>query len=329
MKNWKKYASLLLALIMCLSMAACGGKISIKDLEGYWYPVEGIGSTTSVLTCIYVDGSAGTWEEYDQYGDPTGYTGGASTDGEVLTLTDVPLIGEVAIPVGDADTLVTDTGETYWIKGVPDFMEKPVVAPATIENIVIDDSVEYDYSGLLGTWSGEYGSVLAVEMFDDGRAHFTFSDANGDWVAAGIFQYAKEYDRVYAHNDYDGIAYMCSFDDDGTMHIESFCAFVKVSDDVPGETSGDNGADLSVLTGSWLLDNEPDAKTTIAIDDGNWILWEQEEDGMWGMADGGTINALGDGQYEAVSTINDGKHDLTLFDGHEMYWDGYYFEKSE
>ena len=55
-----KYASLLLALIMCLSMAACGGKISIKDLEGYWYPVEGIGSTTSVLTYIYVDGSAGT-----------------------------------------------------------------------------------------------------------------------------------------------------------------------------------------------------------------------------------------------------------------------------
>lgn len=25
MKRWKKYAALLLALIMCLSMAACGG----------------------------------------------------------------------------------------------------------------------------------------------------------------------------------------------------------------------------------------------------------------------------------------------------------------
>ena len=44
MKNWKKHTSLLLALIMCLSMAACGGKVSIEDLEGFWYPLEGLGS---------------------------------------------------------------------------------------------------------------------------------------------------------------------------------------------------------------------------------------------------------------------------------------------
>ena len=33
MKRWKKYAALLLALIMCLSMAACGGKGSMEDFE--------------------------------------------------------------------------------------------------------------------------------------------------------------------------------------------------------------------------------------------------------------------------------------------------------
>lgn len=37
---------------------------------------------------------------------------------------DVPLIGDVEIPIGDKDTLLTDTGETYRIKGEPDFMEK-------------------------------------------------------------------------------------------------------------------------------------------------------------------------------------------------------------
>ena len=60
MKRWKPYASLLLALMMCLSLAACGGggdvsmdeEISIEDLEGFWYPAEGIGETTSVLTGI-------------------------------------------------------------------------------------------------------------------------------------------------------------------------------------------------------------------------------------------------------------------------------------
>lgn len=126
--------SLMLALILCLSLAACGkkdskerevsykeviddGEISIEDLEGFWYPVEGIGSTMSVLTCIYIDGTAGTWEEYDQYGDPTEYTGDVYTDGTVLTLTDVPLMGDVEAPIGDADTLLDDTGEIYWIKG--------------------------------------------------------------------------------------------------------------------------------------------------------------------------------------------------------------------
>ena len=57
MKNWKKFASLLLALVMCLSLAACGdngsnggevsndGEITLDDLVGYWSPVEGLGST--------------------------------------------------------------------------------------------------------------------------------------------------------------------------------------------------------------------------------------------------------------------------------------------
>lgn len=143
MKSLKKYMALLLALLMCLSMAACGekedvhdedviynedvsydGDISIEDLEGFWYPLEGLGSTMSVLTCIYLDGAAETWEEYDEYGDPTGYTGGAYTDGSFLTLTDVPLIGDVEIPIGDANTLVDETGEPYWIKGEPDYKEK-------------------------------------------------------------------------------------------------------------------------------------------------------------------------------------------------------------
>ena len=143
MKSLIKYMALLLALLMCLSMAACGekedvhdedviynedvsydGDISIEDLEGFWYPLEGLGSTMSVLTCIYLDGAAETWEEYDEYGDPTGYTGGAYTDGSFLTLTDVPLIGVVEIPIGDANTLVDETGEPYWIKGEPDYKEK-------------------------------------------------------------------------------------------------------------------------------------------------------------------------------------------------------------
>lgn len=190
MKSLKKYMALLLALLMCLSMAACGekdsyeeesydGEISIEDLEGFWYPAEGIGSTMSVLTSIYVDGAAETWEEYDEYGDPTGYTGGAYTDGSFLTLTDVPLIGDVDIPIGDADTLVDDTGEIYWIKGYPDFLEKPELS-----------SDFYGNWYLRGDYDSEYATVLTLN--EDG----TYSRYGSE----GTYTY-REYEQYVDNSD--------------------------------------------------------------------------------------------------------------------------------
>ena len=225
MKNWKKCTSLLLALIMCLSMAACGGdegevrndgEISIDDLVGYWSPVEGLGSTTSALICIYLDAANGIWEEYDQYGDRTGYTGAASTDGTILTLSDVPLIGDVEIPIGDADTLLTDTGETYWVKGYPDFMDKPELSSSYYGNwylrgdndseyatvLTLNEDGTYSWYGTEGTYTyrefdelvGDTGSsvfrreiALSASAFDmyylvsDGQVLVRWSDAsNGD-----------------------------------------------------------------------------------------------------------------------------------------------------
>ena len=183
MKNWKKYASLLSALTLCLSMAACGKTgsdkdnvisetetsyaeevISIGDLEGFWYPVGGIGSSTSILTSIYIDGSAGTWKEYDQYGDPTGNAGDAYTDGTVLTVANVSFFGEsenVEIPIGDANTLLDETGEVYWIKGQPDFIEKQ-------EQSNISGSWYYQ-----GDHTSEYQKVLTLN--EDGT--YTRGDA--------------------------------------------------------------------------------------------------------------------------------------------------------
>ena len=91
MKNWKKYAGLLLALVMCLSLAACGG-----DEEG---------------------------------------------------------------------------------------------APATIEGLVIDDPVEYDYSAFLGTWVGTDGTTLTVEKDSGEGAPFALLDRYGDPYTGGVLQY--------------------------------------------------------------------------------------------------------------------------------------------
>lgn len=198
MKHWKPYVSLLLALLLCLSLAACGenedvhdedviyhedvsydGDISIEDLEGFWYPIEGVGSTMSVLTCIYLDGASETWEEYDEYGDPTGYVGGAYTDGSFLTLTDVPLIGDVDIPIGDADTLLDDTGEIYWIKGYPDFMERPELS-----------SDFYGNWYLRGDSDSEYATVLT--LYEDGTYSLYGSE--------GTYTY-REYEQYVDYSD--------------------------------------------------------------------------------------------------------------------------------
>ena len=192
MKRWKPYASLLLALMMCLSLAACGGggdvsderdvsmdeEISIEDLVGFWYTAEGIGETTSVLICIYIDGTAGTWEEYDEYGELTGYSGDAYTDGIVLTLTDVPLIGDVDIPIGDADTLVTDTGEIYWIKGDPGFGAAP------------EPTAFYGNWYLRGDHDSEYATVLTLN--EDG----TYSRYGSE----GTYTY-REYEQYVDNSD--------------------------------------------------------------------------------------------------------------------------------
>lgn len=192
MKRWKSYASLLLALMMCLCLAACGGgeaaeeeevyyddEITIEDLEGFWYPVEGIGETTSVLTCIYIDGAAGTWEEYDEYGELTGCYGDAYTDGYTLTLTDVPLIGDVDIPIGDADTLVTDTGDIYWIKGDPGFGAAP------------DPTAFYGTWYLRGDHESEYATVLT--LYEDG----TYTRGDGE---EGTYTY-REFDEYGQDSD--------------------------------------------------------------------------------------------------------------------------------
>ena len=62
----------------------------------------------------------------------------------------MPLIGDVKISIGDADILVTDTGETYWIKSAPDFKEKP------------DSSVVFGRWYYQGDQDSEYAIILTL-----------------------------------------------------------------------------------------------------------------------------------------------------------------------
>ena len=176
MQRFKKYLGLFLALMMCLTLSACGSDedsyddvvvddetIDMHDLAGYWSPYEGLGNTNSVLTSIYLNGTDETWEEYDIYGMQTGSSGEAYTDGIVLTLKDVPLIGDVEIPIRDEDTLVDENGEVYWVKGDPGFKEEPQLS-----------------SSFYGNWylkgdTSEWATILTLN--EDGT--YTLNGTNG------------------------------------------------------------------------------------------------------------------------------------------------------
>ena len=141
--------------------------------------------------------------------------------------------------------------------------------PESIENLVIDDSVEYDYSNFFGTWLGEDGSVLIMEHIEDitNSERFMLSDANDELLASGNIQYVEEYGYVYAYNEHDGIARRCWFDEDNALHIDSVGTFSKVSGDTPGETMGDNADDLSSVDGGYPDDD----RGNLIRDDGDVV----------------------------------------------------------
>lgn len=354
MKRLGKGAALLLALVLCLSLVACGGDapdklktIVIDDSVEYDYSVflgTWLGEKDTVLVFwkesqedleeagverkgrIYytLSDANDNWiasgllqysEEYGCVYAHNDYDGHAykCQFGEDNTL-NISSFGAFTKVSGDVP------GETIG--------DQHALAPSIIDSLAIDDSVEYDYSVFLGTWLGEDDSVLAAEKYDDGRVYYTLSDANNDWIAGGLFQYVGEYDSVYAHNDYDGFSYLCSFNEDNTLNISSFSGtFTKVSGDVPGETIGDE-FDLTVLTGKWNLDGDEDAAIIIEITNGSWILWEQG-DGMWCPVDDGSIRAMGDGHCEALSENFELVHDVYLIGDSEIQWDDFYFQKME
>lgn len=206
-------------------------------------------------------------------------------------------------------------------------------APDTIEDLPIDDSIEYDYSSFIGTWIGENGNKLIIEDYsliveDYNRTRYELLDENDDYIAAGDLQYMEEYGYVYANNEYDGIAYRCEFDENNALSISSFGVFTKDADDTADDTADD--VDYTDLAGSWNLDGAADAESTLEIDEfGNWTLYERGyEEGDIAEVDCGTIKADDsgeEGQYLAVSTLfEDVVYDFVVADEGVIYWGGEY-----
>ena len=266
MKNLRKYAARLLALVLCLSLVACGGgapdkleTIVIDDSVEYDYSVFSgtwLGEADTVLVFREEDqenlDEAGverrprmyyTLSDANDEWIATGLLQYSEEHGCVYAHNDFDGIAYKCQLDEDNTLNISSFGAFTKVSGdVPGetIGDEYALVPSIIEDLALDDSVEYDYSIFLGTWLDEESSVLAVEEYDDGRVHYTLSDADDYGIAGGVFQYVEEYGYVYAYNDFDGIAYICWFDEDYTLNIDSVGSFTKVSGDVPGETIGDD-----------------------------------------------------------------------------------------
>lgn len=350
MKKWKQYAAILLALVMCLGLAACGG----DDEDTIPDTIKNLALNASVE--YDYSHFMGTWmgeddivlvmEHFDEYYNSerfelhdadnkllaSGSLQYVEEYGFVYAYNEQDCIAHICWINDDGSLYIDSFGSFTKVSGdVPGgaIGDVTVEPPMIIESLAIDDSVVYDYSAFLGTWLGAENTKLTAEDYGDGRIYYTLSDADDDYVAGGNLQYVEEYDCVYAYNDYDGFAYQCAFNEDGTLYIASFFGtFTKVSGDAPGDVVGD-ADDFTVLVGTWNLYGDEDATTVIDFTDGGWTLWELDSDGSWCLTDGGSLRAMGDGAYEALSEYYDVTYDMYLLEDNEMMWDGTYFAKSE
>lgn len=206
-------------------------------------------------------------------------------------------------------------------------------APDTIEDMPIDDSIEYDYSSFYGSWTGENGNRLIIEDYSqivDGYTgtRYELLDDNDEYIAAGNLQYMEEYGYVYANNEYDGIAYRCELDGNDALSICSLGTFTREAGDNTDDTAED--IDCTDLAGNWNLDGAADAVSTLEIDEfGNWKLYERGYvDGDIYEVDCGIIKAADsgeEGQYLAVSELfEDLVYDFVVADEGVIYWGGEY-----
>lgn len=214
------------------------------------------------------------------------------------------------------------------------------VIPDSIQDLVIDDTVPYDYSDLWGIWTGEDGSILLIEDYSlivDGsnRTRYELSDADDNLVTAGDFQYVEEYGCVYAGDQRTGAGHRCWFEGSDTLVIDSFGAFAKTANIPSGHVSdaGDGSdAGYGFLAGMWFRNADPDAEIAVNVyADGSWeLLTRPDADEAFFVDDDGIIyedTELED-TYYAVSSLHDGvSYEISVFDSETIFWDGDYYER--
>lgn len=215
-------------------------------------------------------------------------------------------------------------------------------APETLENIVLDDSIdgnlEDTYDEYLGYWYLEDNSYICVSE-NDGTYFYELYDANNDVISSGQLQYVKEYRCMYVYSEQEGIAHKCRIDrklfgseDDNMLYIGSFGTFGRESGYIEiigndwrttgivrdGGTITRNGEDTVVL----VCVHKADA--TFYYDTEDQTLFDSVDypitlgDNVWDMFKGSDFADLnGDGNSDVTMKFDDGGTEIKMV----WFWD--------
>lgn len=352
MKRWKKYMSLLLALVLCLSLMACGGgNDSVGEVEDDEDTAPATINNLVTDASVEYDYSAlmGTWTGEDDnilimkhVEDVTNSERFLlfGADNELLASGNIQYVEEYGYVYlynehdgiahicwfNEDDTLYIDSFGTFTkVSGdVPGETVGDDVAdaPLLLDDSALGDPVEYDYSAFLGTWTGTDGTTLTVEESNGEGAPFVLLDRSGDPYTTGILRYVEKYACVYVNDDVGDDATKCSFNEDDTLEIPGFSTFSKVNGDE---------SDYIVICGTWYPGGDTTASRCIEFDSSGtmWSIYERNADGLWDGVDGGTLRETGVNRYEAVSDWYDDETFDCYLEDDKLYWgseDGGYEE---
>lgn len=308
MKNWKKYASLLVALILCLGLAACGDggdgggggshgeKLCDTDVIMDYGMITRGGEKTIVLAicdqkAIYLYCED---EEHELFGTamlPTEELYDRDVWNEDWVLGSIDVSDCTGDNNGDLRATIFHSNmsesEIIWHweedKGYvyqPDYSTfyHSIVIRDPDEDSEEPEEPEHDFSMYEGLWKGDadagskYGCDEAYLEFDAYGYWKFYSD--GDSVDSGTLLHEPDWDATYVYS-YQGGAIGGSINGsrvelEGDRLSVSDCGVFRRQEEKTYHLAS------SALQGTWYLDNDRSTERTIVIDsEGNWILYRR------------------------------------------------------
>ena len=307
MKNWKKYVACLLALLLCLSMAACGGNgdgshgRKLRDTDviiDYGMVTRGGEQTIVFAVCdqnaiyLYCDDDEHalfdtamlpTEELYDRdiwnedwvlgsmdFRDVTG-----DNNGDLQATLYHSNMSEANISwhwEEDGGYVYQPDGSTFYQSIVVRYPDEEPEEPETSEES------EYDFSKYEGLWKG---GADAGSKYDREEVYLEFDAygcwtlyAGGDSIDVGSLWYEPDWDATYVYC-YQGGAIGSSING-RQIELESDQLSISDCGIFSREEPRTYHLAASALQGTWYLDNDRSAERYIVIDSaGSWSLCQR------------------------------------------------------